>query len=59
MHADPRPTVLHLVSDAEFDEEMELLAESAGSAGLTVLELRIPRIDSDLSGLLLAFVQRT
>ena len=43
---------LHLVSDAEFDEEMELLAESAGSAGLTVLELRIPRIDSDLSGLL-------
>jgi hypothetical protein len=45
---------LYLVSDAEFDEEMELLAESARQVGLIGVELHIPRFDSELSGLLAA-----
>ena len=42
---------LHLVSDAEFDEDMALLMDSARHQGLEVLEVRIPRVDTDLTGL--------
>ena len=46
---------LHLVSDAEFDEDMAFLAESARATGLTVLEMRFPRIDAELGGFVTAF----
>lgn len=35
---------IYLVSDAEFDEEMDILLSSAIEAGLRVLEVRVPRI---------------
>jgi uncharacterized protein (TIGR02996 family) len=38
---------LHLVSDVEFDEDMEGLRHAAKEAGLRVIELRYPRVDSD------------
>ncbi|MCE9533552.1 MAG: TIGR02996 domain-containing protein [Planctomycetes bacterium] len=53
--ADPRLDnllSLHLVSDAEFDDEMEGLRQAATSIGLAVIELRIPRIQSDAADLL-------
>jgi|GEM_PF-2144709 len=43
---------LHLIADVEFDEEMEQLRQQAESLGLTVLELRFPRIQSDAGDLL-------
>jgi uncharacterized protein (TIGR02996 family) len=43
---------LHLVADAEFDEEMEGLRQAAASLGLIVLEMRFPRIQSDANDLL-------
>ncbi len=43
---------LHLVADAEFDEEMEGLRQAAASIGLAILELRFPRIQSDAGDLL-------
>jgi hypothetical protein len=42
---------LHLVSDADFDEEMQFLIHSAEQLGLTVREVKIPRIDADMNGL--------
>ena len=38
---------LHLVSDVEFDEDMEGLRQEALEAGLRVIELRYPRVDTD------------
>ncbi len=43
---------LHLIADAEFDEEMEGLRQAASSLGLVVLEMRFPRIQSDAGDLL-------
>jgi uncharacterized protein (TIGR02996 family) len=43
---------LHLVADAEFDEEMEGVRQAASSLGLVVLEMRFPRIQSDAGDLL-------
>jgi uncharacterized protein (TIGR02996 family) len=43
---------LHLIADAEFDEEMEGLRQAATSLGLVVLEMRFPRIQSDAGDLL-------
>lgn len=43
---------LHLVSDADFDEDMQFLIDSAQQQGLTVREVQVPRIDGDLIGLL-------
>jgi len=43
---------LHLVSDAEFDDEMEGLRQAAEAIGLTVIELRIPRLQTDAAELL-------
>lgn len=38
---------LHLVSDAEFDEDMETLISNAREAGLGVIEVRVPRLLDD------------
>ena len=43
---------LHLISDAEFDDEMEGLRQAATSQGLVVAEMRFPRIQSDAGELL-------
>jgi len=43
---------LHLISDAEFDEEMEGLRQAAAASGLTVVALRFPRIQADSAELL-------
>lgn len=43
---------LHLVADAEFDEEMEGLRQAATQLGLTVIEMRFPRIQTDAGDLL-------
>jgi uncharacterized protein (TIGR02996 family) len=43
---------LYLVSDADFDEDMQFLIDSARRQGLTVREVQVPRIDGDLLGLL-------
>jgi len=43
---------LHLIADVEFDEEMEQLQQTAESMGLSVLEMRFPRIQSDAGDLL-------
>ncbi len=53
--ADPRLDdlySLHLIADVEFDEEMEGLRQAAAAIGLTVIELRFPRIQTDASDLL-------
>jgi uncharacterized protein (TIGR02996 family) len=42
---------LHLISDFELDEEMEGLLQAATLAGLKVVELRFPRIQSDAGDL--------
>jgi uncharacterized protein (TIGR02996 family) len=42
---------MHLISDAEFDEEMEGVRQAATSSGLTVVEMRFPRIQSDAGDL--------
>jgi uncharacterized protein (TIGR02996 family) len=42
---------LHLVGDMELDEDLNLLVASARSAGLIVLELRLPRIWEELDAL--------
>jgi uncharacterized protein (TIGR02996 family) len=52
--ADPRLDnllSLHLVADVELDEEMEGLRQAAAAEGLTVLELRYPRVQADLGDL--------
>jgi uncharacterized protein (TIGR02996 family) len=46
---------LHLIADAEFDEEMEGLRQAAAATGLLVIEMRFPRIQSD-AGELLALI---
>jgi uncharacterized protein (TIGR02996 family) len=43
---------LHLIADAEFDEEMDGLRQAAAEVDLTVLEMRFPRIQSDAGDLL-------
>jgi uncharacterized protein (TIGR02996 family) len=43
---------LHLIADAEFDEEMEGLRQAANAQGLAVLEMRFPRIEADAGDLL-------
>jgi uncharacterized protein (TIGR02996 family) len=43
---------LHLITDMEFDTEMEVLRQSAREMGLSTLELRFPRIQSDAGDLL-------
>jgi uncharacterized protein (TIGR02996 family) len=42
---------LHFIADAEFDEEMEGLRQAASTVGLTSIELRFPRIQSDAAEL--------
>lgn len=42
---------LHLVGDMELDEDLSRLAEAARAAGLTVLELRLPRLWQDAEDL--------
>jgi uncharacterized protein (TIGR02996 family) len=42
---------LHLIADAEFDDEMEGLRQAASMVGLSVIELRFPRIHSDAAEL--------
>jgi uncharacterized protein (TIGR02996 family) len=52
--ADPRLDdlySLHLIADAEFDDEMEGLRQAASTIGLTVVEMRFPRIQSDAAEL--------
>ena len=54
LSADPRLDQLyslHLIADAEFDEEMEGLRQAASALGLTSIELRFPRIQSDAAEL--------
>ena len=43
---------LHLISDVEFDEEMEGIRQASTSVGLRVLELRFPRMQADAGDLL-------
>lgn len=38
---------LHLIADAEFDDEMEGLRQAASTVGLSAIEMRFPRIQSD------------
>jgi uncharacterized protein (TIGR02996 family) len=38
---------LHLIADAEFDDEMEGLRQAASTIGLSAIEMRFPRIQSD------------
>jgi uncharacterized protein (TIGR02996 family) len=47
---------LHLIADAEFDEEMEGLRQAATASGLTVLALRYPRLQADYSAELLGLL---
>lgn len=42
---------LHLIADAEFDDEMEGIRQAASAIGLTPIELRFPRIQSDAAEL--------
>jgi hypothetical protein len=42
---------LHLVGDMELDEDLNLLAAAARAAGLTVLEIRLPRMWEEFDAL--------
>ena len=46
---------LYLIADAELDNDMEELRQSAIEMGMSVLELRLPRVGPDAAGLLSMF----
>src|SRR5262249_41590652 len=50
---------LHLIADAEYDEEMQILRQAAQSMGLMVRDMRYPRLGCDVADLLALLRQET